>query len=54
MTVHAFYLLADPEPWDDNYDISETALDLELANHLDCVDHIFLDDEEHDPPYIGY
>jgi len=29
MAIHAYYLLADPEPWDDNYDISETAFDLE-------------------------
>tara|TARA_R100000008_G_scaffold51157_1_gene30703 strand:- start:350 stop:514 length:165 start_codon:yes stop_codon:yes gene_type:complete len=54
MTIHAYYLLADTEPWDDNYDISETALDLELSNNLDCIDYIFLDDEVDDTPCIAY
>ena len=54
MAIHAYYLLADPEPWDDNYDLSETAFDLELSNHLDCIDYMFLDDEVDDKPYIAY
>ena len=54
MTVRAFYLLADPEPWDDNYDIAETSLDLELETKLDVVDYMFLDNEDQLSPYIGY
>ena len=54
MTRFAFYLMADPEPWDDNYDIAETALDLELSNNLDCIDYMFLDDQDYNKPYIAY
>ena len=54
MTVRAYYLLADTEPWDDNYAVGETALDLELSNNLDCIDYMLLDDEIDDKPYIGY
>jgi hypothetical protein len=54
MTVHAYYLLADPEPWDENYDLAETSLDLELETKLDVVDYMFLDNEDQLSPYIGY
>ena len=54
MTVHAFYLLADPEPWDENYDLAETSLDLELETKLNVVDYMFLDNEDQVSPYIAY
>ena len=54
MTVRAFYLLADPEPWDENYDLAETSLDLELETKLDVVDYMFLDNEDQVSPYIAY
>ena len=54
MTVRAFYVLADTEPWDENYDIAATSLDLELTNNLDVIDYMFLDDEDQVSPYIAY
>ena len=57
MTVHAYYLLADPEQWDDSedgYDLAETSLDLELSNKMDVIDYMLIDDEYENPPYISY
>ena len=54
MATHAYYLLADPEPWDENYDLAETSLDLELETKLDVVDYMFLDNEDQVSPYIAY
>ena len=57
MTVHAYYLLADPEQWDDSedgYDQAETSLDLELSNKMDVIDYMLIDDEYENPPYIAY
>ena len=57
MTVHAYYLLADPEQWDDSedgYDLAETSLALELSNKMDVIDYMLIDDEYENPPYIAY
>ena len=54
MTIRAYYLLADPEGYDDNDNISEMALDLELSNHMDVVDYMLVDDEIFNSPYIAY
>ena len=54
MTYRAYYLMADPEPWDENYDLAETSLDLELETKLDVVDYMFLDDQDQLSPYIAY
>ena len=52
--IRAYYLLADPEGYDDNDNISEMALDLELSNHMDVVDYMLVDDEIFNAPYIAY
>jgi len=54
MTVRAYYLLADPEDYDDSDNIGEMALDLELSNHMDVVDYMLVDDEIFQAPYIAY
>ena len=54
MTIRAYYLLADPEDYDDSDNLSEIALDLELSNHMDVVDYMLVDDEIFNPPYIAY
>ena len=54
MTIRAYYLLADPEDYDDNDDIVKMAKDLELSTHLDCVDFMLVDDEFLGKPYIAY
>ena len=54
MTIRAYYLLADPEDYDDSDNLSEMALDLELSNHMDVVDYMLVDDEIFNPPYIAY
>ena len=54
MTIRAYYLLADPEDYDDNDNLSEMALDLELSNHMDVVDYMLVDDEIFNSPYIAY
>ena len=54
MTIRAYYLLADPEDYDDNDNLNEMALDLELSNHMDVVDYMLVDDEIFNSPYIAY
>jgi len=54
MTIRAYYLLADPEDYDDSDNLSEMALDLELSNHMDVVDYMLVDDEIFNSPYIAY
>ena len=54
MTIRAYYLLADPEDYDDSDNLSEMALDLELSNHMDVVDYMLVDDEIFGKPYIAY
>lgn len=54
MTIRAYYLLADPEDYDDSDNLSELALDLELSNHMDVVDYMLVDDEIFNSPYIAY
>lgn len=54
MTIRAYYLLADPEDYDDSDNLSELALDLELSNHMDVVDYMLVDDEIFNAPYIAY
>ena len=54
MTIRAYYLLADPEDYDYNDNLSEMALDLELSNHMDVVDYMLVDDEIFGKPYIAY
>ncbi len=54
MTIRAYYLLADPEDYDDSEDLNEMALDLELSNHMDVVDYMLVDDEIFNSPYISY
>ena len=54
MTIRAYYLLADPEDYDDSDNLSEMALDLELSNLMDVVDYMLVDDEIFNSPYIAY
>ena len=54
MTIRAYYLLADPEDYDDSDNLNEMALDLELSNHMDVVDYMLVDDEIFGKPYIAY
>ncbi len=54
MTIRAYYLLADPEDYDDSDNLGEMALDLELSAHMDCVDYMLVDDEIFGKPYIAY
>jgi len=58
MTVRAYYLLADPEQWDDSedgFDLAETSLDLEIETKLDVIDYMLLDEDVvQSSPYIAY
>ena len=54
MTIRAYFLLSDPDETDENQDIGEQAYELEQSTGLDIVDYIYLDDEEHNLPYIEY
>ena len=50
----AYFLLIDEDfnPLDD--DIISKAGDVESSTHLECIDHIFFDDEDQITPYIAY
>ena len=54
MTIRAYFLLSDTDETDENQDIGEQAYELEQSTGLDLVDYIYLDDEEHNSPYIDY
>ncbi len=54
MTIRSYYLLADPEDYDDNDNLGKMAKDLELSTHMNCLDYMLVDDEIFGKPYIAY